>query len=246
VLVTANADVRRTTDARGDAPAFTTTLATRTFGMIPVLLHDFAFAPSLPTTGWATRDLHQMLRSDDLQSGAPTWTSMSSPGQRVTGQPIVHVTIDPADPQTVYAATATTETTVTPSSGSGSASISVAVTSAGGVPAAGSYTGSVRLSVAGSSNGVAPVRVTLSVTAGTSGFPVGAFETPAAGSALQGSVAVSGWALDDIGVDRVELWRDLQAGETTPPFASTSRERHDRQFRLGAGSRFFTVSNGGR
>src|SRR5205823_1867944 len=52
--------------------------------------------------------------------------------------------------------------------------------------------------------------------------PTGTMDTPTAGAtALQGSIAVTGWAVDDIMVDRVELWRDLQPGETTPPFAST-------------------------
>jgi hypothetical protein len=44
--------------------------------------------------------------------------------------------------------------------------------------------------------------------------PFGAFDTPADGAAgLQGSFAVTGWALDDTGVDRVEIWRDLASGE---------------------------------
>jgi len=51
------------------------------------------------------------------------------------------------------------------------------------------------------------------------------------GTALAGSVAVTGWTLDNIGVQRVELWRDLQPGETTPPFASTpSDPRHGKVF----------------
>lgn len=40
--------------------------------------------------------------------------------------------------------------------------------------------------------------------------PFGEFDTPASGSLVQGSIALSGWALDDIGVTRVELY----AGET--------------------------------
>ncbi len=51
--------------------------------------------------------------------------------------------------------------------------------------------------------------------------PFGVMDTPADGAAVQGSIAVTGWALDDIGVRRVEIWRDLQPGETTTPFSST-------------------------
>src|SRR5204863_2337671 len=52
--------------------------------------------------------------------------------------------------------------------------------------------------------------------------PFGSFDTPTGdATVLSGSVAVTGWTLDNIGVQRVELWRDLQPGETTTPFAST-------------------------
>jgi hypothetical protein len=55
--------------------------------------------------------------------------------------------------------------------------------------------------------------------------PFGAFDTPAGdATVLSGSIAVSGWALDDFGVKRVEVWRDLQAGEPTAPFPGTSSD----------------------
>jgi sugar lactone lactonase YvrE len=57
------------------------------------------------------------------------------------------------------------------------------------------------------------------VTSTTSAAPTGAFDTPANNSSgLQGSIAVTGWALDDIAVDHVEIWRDAVAGETTPVY----------------------------
>jgi pimeloyl-ACP methyl ester carboxylesterase len=58
----------------------------------------------------------------------------------------------------------------------------------------------------------------LTVAQSTASAPIGSFDTPAAGAAVAGSIAVTGWALDDLGVDRVEIWRDLVAGETTPPY----------------------------
>ena len=49
--------------------------------------------------------------------------------------------------------------------------------------------------------------VTLSVLS-SSIAPIGSFDTPADGATgLAGSVALTGWALDDVGVNRVELWR---------------------------------------
>jgi DNA-binding beta-propeller fold protein YncE len=56
------------------------------------------------------------------------------------------------------------------------------------------------------------------------GPPFGVMDTPADGAAVQGSIAVTGWAMDDIAVRRVELWRDLQPGETTVPFAGTATD----------------------
>lgn len=44
--------------------------------------------------------------------------------------------------------------------------------------------------------------------------PFGAFETPQDGAPVSGSVAVTGWALDDAGVARVAIYRDPVAGES--------------------------------
>lgn len=61
--------------------------------------------------------------------------------------------------------------------------------------------------------------------------PFGVMDTPADGAAVQGSIAVTGWALDDVGVQRVEIWRDLQPGEPTTPFSSTPDDpRHGKVF----------------
>jgi hypothetical protein len=53
----------------------------------------------------------------------------------------------------------------------------------------------------------------------------GSFDTPAGdGTVLAGSVAVTGWTLDNVTVKEVQLWRDLQPGETTPPFTGTASD----------------------
>jgi subtilisin family serine protease len=84
-----------------------------------------------------------------------------------------------------------------------------------------SLTATVTVSGPGVSNSPLVVPVTLTVTQSTAtANPFGSFDTPAAGSTVAGSIAVTGWALDDIGIDRVELWRDLMAGETTPTAGS--------------------------
>jgi hypothetical protein len=62
--------------------------------------------------------------------------------------------------------------------------------------------------------------VTVRLSTGCCGdeLPFGVFDTPVAGATVRGSIAVTGWALDRVAVDRVEIWRDLAAGETTAPY----------------------------
>jgi hypothetical protein len=48
--------------------------------------------------------------------------------------------------------------------------------------------------------------------------PFGSFDTPANGSTgLTGAIAVTGWALDEQRVTKVDIWRDPVAGEPTAP-----------------------------
>ena len=75
--------------------------------------------------------------------------------------------------------------------------------------------GSVTITSATATNSPLSIPVTLTVSRpGASSLPFGAFDTPADhATGLQGSFAVTGWALDDVGIDHVEIWRDLVNGE---------------------------------
>lgn len=67
------------------------------------------------------------------------------------------------------------------------------------------------ITLVGSTVGVqATIAVSLTIhPEGTNALPFGSLDTPATGATgLAGAVAVTGWALDDIGVTRVEIWRD--------------------------------------
>jgi hypothetical protein len=111
---------------------------------------------------------------------------------------------------------------VSPASGSGPATLSISTRFASGLTA--SQTGSITVALTGASNTVGPISVRLTTASASAPVspPFGAFDTPAGDSTvLAGSIAVTGWTLDNIGVQRVELWRDLQPGETTTPFSST-------------------------
>ena len=75
-----------------------------------------------------------------------------------------------------------------------------------------SLSASIAVTASGGTNTVV-MPVTLSIaTSAVAAPPFGAFDTPASGANVAWSIAVTGWALDDVGVQRVELWRDRAAG----------------------------------
>jgi alpha-tubulin suppressor-like RCC1 family protein len=115
--------------------------------------------------------------------------------------------------------------TVSPASGSGSSTLSVAIRFDAGLPASGTVTGTISFTAPGAANTAGPIAVTLTLTTSLSSPPFGSFDTPAGdGTVLAGSVALTGWTLDNVTVREVQLWRDLQPGETTPPFSGTASD----------------------
>jgi Tol biopolymer transport system component len=93
-----------------------------------------------------------------------------------------------------------------PASGVGNAQIIVSVDATG--LAAGTYTASITVSSTNATNSPQTVSVTLNVmAAGATSSPFGYFDTPSDGASVFGSVPITGWALDDIEVVRVEVKR---------------------------------------
>jgi hypothetical protein len=93
-----------------------------------------------------------------------------------------------------------------PTSGTGSAQVTVSIDITGLNP--GAYTGTITVSDPNASNSPQTVEITLNVyEQGADNEPFGSFDTPADGSSVRSSVAVTGWVLDDIGIDRVEIYR---------------------------------------
>jgi hypothetical protein len=98
-----------------------------------------------------------------------------------------------------------------PSSGTNAGSVTVSVDVTG--LSAGIYTGTITVSDPTATNSPQTVSVTLNVYGSGQNFvPFGTFETPAHGSIVRSSISVSGWALDDIGVASVKIYR--QEGAT--------------------------------
>ena len=102
--------------------------------------------------------------------------------------------------------------TVASGSGQGDATLRVGV--AGGTLGPGTYQGQVLVSDPAATNSPQAVSVLLTISS-VSGeeLPFGAFDTPSNGATVRGSIPMTGWALDDIEVGRVELRREPVASD---------------------------------
>lgn len=100
---------------------------------------------------------------------------------------------------------------VSPTSGTGPANLTVSMGSGATASASGTIT------VSSGAACISPEETAVTYTqkaAGTGAWPFGSFDTPAHGATgVQGSVAVTGWALDDVEVKKVEIYRDPVGAE---------------------------------
>ncbi len=95
----------------------------------------------------------------------------------------------------------------TPGSGAGPANVTVSVDPTG-LPA-GLYTDTITVSATDAVNSPQTVAVTLDVhKSNASSIPFGEFATPIDGAIVRSSIPVTGWVLDDIGVDSVKIYRE--------------------------------------
>ena len=102
------------------------------------------------------------------------------------------------------AAPSQTWITVAPAAGTGNALLTIGVKPTG--LSVGTYTGVISISDPYAINTPQNVSVTLKVSQSTAG-PVGAFEVPVSGARVKGTIPLSGWALDDIEVMKVQIRR---------------------------------------
>jgi len=98
-----------------------------------------------------------------------------------------------------------------PSTGTNAGVVTVSV-DISGLPV-GKYNGTITVSSANASNSPQTVSVTLnSYGSGASEGPFGHYSTPENSATVSSSVPFTGWALDDIGVDSVKIYRWNQEG----------------------------------
>jgi subtilisin family serine protease len=96
--------------------------------------------------------------------------------------------------------------TTLPASGTNSGESAISI--APGTLEIGSYTGTVTAAASGAINSPLTVNVHLTIKeAAQDGPPFGSFDSPADGSTVSSSFALTGWALDDVGVDSVKIYR---------------------------------------
>ncbi|UCH97495.1 MAG: hypothetical protein JSV88_11755, partial [Candidatus Aminicenantes bacterium] len=94
----------------------------------------------------------------------------------------------------------------TPLSGTNAGIVTVSVNASG--LSTGEYKGTITVNSANASNSPRTIAVTLNLYGpGMSAGPFGIFSTPVHGAIVRSSVPVTGWALDDIGVDSVKIYR---------------------------------------
>ena len=104
---------------------------------------------------------------------------------------------------------------VSPVSGCGAGSLTVSLVNQN-YPWIGDYAGSIRISSPDAINSPQFVQAYVRIRS-TSTPPSGAVDTPANGVVVSGSIAVTGWAIDDIGVARVTICRSPVGNEVAPP-----------------------------
>lgn len=102
--------------------------------------------------------------------------------------------------------------TMDPSSGSGNGIIAVSVNPTGLTP--GYYTGIITVTDADAPQSARDVSVNLAVKKySREQPPFGSFDGPVSGSIVSSSIPVTGWALDDVGLQSVKIYREPAAGE---------------------------------
>ncbi len=95
--------------------------------------------------------------------------------------------------------------TVSPTSGTGDGYVTIGVDPLG--LSAGTVTGSVSITDPDALNSPQTIAVTLEVQVSTAG-PIGAFESPKDKAGVKGTIPLSGWALDDLGIASLEIRRN--------------------------------------
>ena len=98
---------------------------------------------------------------------------------------------------------------VSPASGTGSADLALSVAAVPGLPISGQLTGAIQFTFTGAGTPAGPIAVALTIIQnGLTSAPIGTVDTPAdMQSGVTGAIAMTGWAVDDLEIDRITICR---------------------------------------
>jgi probable HAF family extracellular repeat protein len=161
---------------------------------LPTMATDrsaLAFGATRSGAGFAAQTSSQTVRLTQTGAGLVTWTAAAN-------APWI---------------------TVSPASGSGSATLTIGISVNSSLPASGKSSAAIALTFSGAATTSGTVDVDLLIKPdGSSDAPFGSLDTPVNNTTgLNGSIAVTGWALDDVEVRQVEIWREPNPAD--PPGA---------------------------
>ncbi len=158
------------------------------------------------TAGRKARANYTTVSSPVLELGRETLNFGCIGGGAASPSQAVRVTIH-GTPVDWSAETGAAWLRLTPASGTGTARLDVSILPDG--LSAGKYTGSITVTAPGADDSPQSVTVTLNVYGSNSTTgPVGDFSTPTDGSSVYSSIPVTGWAVDEIGVESVKIYRE--------------------------------------
>lgn len=179
-------------------------------GTYDFIVSGHSTVTGLTTSGPATRITilaptltvdRSSLRFAGVRSGLAGFTSLTASQELL---------VTPAGTAATWTATASQPwVTLFPSTGTGTRSVLVGINPLT-APSGGNTTATVTFAANNGLTDPVTVAVSVVVTAASTmpSPPIGSFDTPTDGSTVSGSIAVTGWAIDDVDVARIELWRD--------------------------------------
>lgn len=178
------------------------------------------------------------LNRSELYFNAVSGGAVSSPQQ-------VSISIDGGSTENWTVSTDKSWLNCSPGAGGKYGIITVSVNPAG--LAQGNYSGRVSITAIGAANSPEMFNVYLNVIAASQDqLPFGTLATPVNGATLSGSIPVTGWALDDIGIDKVEIYNGVSyVGEAVfiegaRPDVQTSYSDYPHSYKAGWGYMLLT------
>lgn len=219
VLLGGRQNITQLTDASGRYE-FTTLTGGGAFTVTPIA-PNLRISPAIWTVASLdanrTQNFTALRNATSLAVSRSTLTFASSPNGAVVTQPQeLTINLSGTNPLLWNATSNKPWLAVTPGAGSSSGKVFASLVPSA-LPKFGTDTAIITISAPNAPNGTVTVSCSLSIVS-TAGTPFGSFDTPGPVlTGLSGSIPVTGWALDDIGVRSVTIWRDPVGGEATHP-----------------------------